>query len=154
MKRLRFMYLNTRSLFLKLNELRTLITKAKVAVISITETWLDQSITNQKVEISSYKIVQHDRNHELGGICVYIWSHIAFNTIHDIVDDPDLSKTKPQRLAYAITHESSWHCSTCFRNHVWIVKIYQIRNAYYLVILIQCTNKLITIQTTTLWLSG
>ena len=47
-------------------------------------------------------MLRHDRNCEGGGICVYIWSDIAFNVRNDIGGDLEaiqaelyLPKTKP-----------------------------------------------------------
>ena len=65
-----FIHLNTRSLLPKLDELRLLAANTKVAVIGITESWLDASVTDAEVEIPGYLIVRHDRNRTGGGVCI------------------------------------------------------------------------------------
>ena len=101
-KGMNFIHLNTRSLLPKLDELRLLASNTKVAVIGITESWLDASVTDAEVEIPGYLIVRHDRNRTGGGVCLYIRSDIAFNPKNDIGADLEtvwaelyLPKTKP-----------------------------------------------------------
>ena len=101
-KGLTFIYLNTRSLLPKLDELRIPTINTKVAVIGITETWLEESVTDYEVEIPGYMIPRCDRNGKGDGVCVYIWSGIAINVRNDIRGDLEtiwaevyLPKTKP-----------------------------------------------------------
>ncbi|KAK2171267.1 hypothetical protein NP493_1083g00012 [Ridgeia piscesae] len=61
-KGLNFIHLNTRSLLPKLDELRILAANTKVAVIGITESWLDASVTDSEINITDYSILRRDRN--------------------------------------------------------------------------------------------
>jgi hypothetical protein len=49
-----FIHLNVRSLRNKLSELQLIANQAKVAVISVTESWFDESIANTEVSIPGY----------------------------------------------------------------------------------------------------
>ena len=77
--------------------------KSKAAVISITETWLDSSITDGEIHIDEYLVLHRDRNRNSGGICVYIRNDFAFPSRSDIQTNSDeiifvellLPKTKP-----------------------------------------------------------
>ena len=73
-KGLTFIQLNTRSPLAYLDDPRTLTINTKVAVVGITEMWLDESATDSKVEITDYVILRHHRNR--GGVRVYIRSDI------------------------------------------------------------------------------
>lgn len=50
-KGLHFIHCNARSLLPKISELQSIITRTKTAVMCITETWLDESMTNSEVQI-------------------------------------------------------------------------------------------------------
>ena len=55
---LHFIHINARSMFHKISEIRLLALKIKPAIISISETWLKEYITNQSVNIDSYNIMR------------------------------------------------------------------------------------------------
>ena len=55
---LHFIHINAHSMFHKLSEIRLLALKIKPAIISISETWLKEYITNQSVEIVNYNIIR------------------------------------------------------------------------------------------------
>ena len=83
-KGLHCIHLNDRSLLPKNSELRNLATKSNVAIIGITETWLDDTITDNEVKIPGFNILRNDRNRNGGGTCIYIRSDIAFNPRSDL----------------------------------------------------------------------
>lgn len=56
-----FIHLNARSLLPKISELRYLANKTTAAITSVTETWLDSSVTNSEIKIEGYNIVRRDR---------------------------------------------------------------------------------------------
>ena len=68
-KGLHFTHLNIRSLLPKLPQLKLTIKDTNAAVLSFSETWLDDSISDNEVKIEGYNIVRLDRNRERGG-CV------------------------------------------------------------------------------------
>jgi len=102
-KGLHFTHLNIRSLLPKLSELKTIILNTNVAVLSFSETWLDNTITDSEIEIQGYSIIRKDRDRGGGGVCMYIRNDIAFNIRNDleiegleaIWADILLPKTKP-----------------------------------------------------------
>ena len=54
-------HLNARSLVKKIDEIRLLVLKTNPAVLSITETWFDKSVTDNSVKIENYNIVRNER---------------------------------------------------------------------------------------------
>lgn len=77
-KGVHFIHLNARSLHPKIDELRIIAAKSKAAVISITETWLDESATDGEISVGGYCVVRKDRNRNGGGVCTFIWDDFAF----------------------------------------------------------------------------
>ena len=86
-KGLHFLHLNARSLLPKIEELRLVAQNSHAAVIGITETWLDHSVTDHEIIIPYYTVIRKDRNREGGGVCMYIRTDLAFNQRNDISDD-------------------------------------------------------------------
>ena len=68
-KGLNFIHLNVRSLLPKLDELRILAANTKVAVIGVTESWLDASVTDSEIDIADYTII---RQKSRGRWCLYL----------------------------------------------------------------------------------
>ena len=89
---LHFIHINVRSLLPKITELRNLALKTKAAVISITETWLDSTVTDNEINRNGYCIERNDRNRNGGGVCSYIRNDIAFLPRHDLQSN-DLEAT-------------------------------------------------------------
>ena len=77
-------HINARSLLPKMSEIRLLATKTKAAVISITESWLDESVINAEVNIHDYCVVRPDRNRHDGGMCTFVRSDIAFLQLNNL----------------------------------------------------------------------
>lgn len=100
---LHFVHLNTRSLIPKLSELRLIAFKTKAAVIALTETWLDSSVSDSEISIEGYSVYRHDRDRHGGGVCLYVSNSIAVNYRPDLIDarlealwvELLLPKTKP-----------------------------------------------------------
>ena len=101
-KGLSFLHLNVQSLLPKLDEIRLLLSKSKAAVLVVTETWLDKSVSDGEVNVDGYNFVRKDRNRHGGGVRIYIRKGINFD-VRDINDanletlfiDVILNKTKP-----------------------------------------------------------
>lgn len=83
-KGLHFFHLNIRSILPKISELRLFAASTKVSIISITETWLDNSISDDEIAIPGFLIARRDRNRNGGGVCTYIRDNIAFNIRDDL----------------------------------------------------------------------
>ena len=57
----------------KMNELRsTLSAVSRAVVFGVSETWLNDSIPNGEVNISSYVQYRRDRDSRRGGLLVYV----------------------------------------------------------------------------------
>jgi hypothetical protein len=102
-KGLVFVHLNARSLINKVDQLRILAESTKASIIGVTETWLDNTISDSEISIPDFSIVRNDRDRHGGGVCVYVKDNINFNCRNDIFDvtletiflDIVLPKTKP-----------------------------------------------------------
>ena len=68
---LHFIHINARSMFHKLSEIKLLALKIKPAIISISESWLDISVTDQSMEIINYNILRRDRDTRRWCLCIY-----------------------------------------------------------------------------------
>ena len=51
-------------------------------IICITETWLDNCITNDELKISGFNLLRLDRNRHRGGIVLYIKDIFSHNIIY------------------------------------------------------------------------
>ena len=78
-KGLHFLHINARSLLPKLTDAHLLVQRTNSAVLAITETWLDESMTDSESELNAYVVHRKDRNRKGGGVCLYIRTDIAFN---------------------------------------------------------------------------
>ena len=78
-KGLKMVYLNVRSLLKNIDELRSFVCANNPDIITLFESWLDCSISNDKITIKNYNLEHHDRNRNGGGTVIYI--HSAFHTI-------------------------------------------------------------------------
>ena len=102
-KGMHFLHLNARSLLPKISELKLIAKMTRATVISVTETWLDSSVTDQEISIDNYCVARKDQNRNGGGVCTYIRNDVAFYIKNDISADQDeilwlllhLPKTKP-----------------------------------------------------------
>jgi len=86
---LHFLHLNVRSLLPKISEIKIVAQQSNPAVICISESWLDSSITDEEIRIDNYNIIRNDRNRQGGGVCMYIRNNLAFNPRDDL-QRPDL----------------------------------------------------------------
>ena len=83
-KGLHCIHINARSMLPKLSELRILAAKSKAAVIAVSETWLDETVTDQEVSIHGYVVTRRDRLRSGGGVCLYTRTDLAFNPRQDL----------------------------------------------------------------------
>ena len=86
---LHLIHINARSLPGKIEEIRILAKKANPAILSVTETWFDKSITDNCVKIPNYNIIRRDRltSNRSGGVCMYIRSDLAYNQRNELEND-------------------------------------------------------------------
>ena len=76
---LHLIHLNINSLLSKIDELRAIAKKSRAAVIGITESKLDESVTDEEINIDGYELIRSDRNRHGGGVACYIRNDISFN---------------------------------------------------------------------------
>ena len=76
---LHFLHINVNSLLSKIDELRDIIGHTKPAILRITESKLDSSVSDQEVNISGYSILRSDRNRYGGGVACYVRADLCFN---------------------------------------------------------------------------
>lgn len=66
----------------KLDELRDILSVSDVDVISISETWLSDTICDSVLSVEGYQIIRHDRIGRLGGgIAIFIKKDMKFNIL-------------------------------------------------------------------------
>ena len=76
-KGLHFLHLNINSILPKLNELKTMAGNTKVVIIGITESKVDNSISDSEVEIPGYCILSCEQ--KWGGVASYVRQDLCFN---------------------------------------------------------------------------
>ena len=74
-----FIHVNVNSLLSKTEELRDAVGHTKPATLGITESKLDSSASDQKVNISGYSILRSGRNRYGGRVAFYIRAYLCFN---------------------------------------------------------------------------
>ena len=82
MKGLQIDHLNIQSLRNKLDELRLFCNEYKLHILSLNETWLDENISDDELQLTGYNIIRKDRDSFGGGVAVYIDEHLQFNHIN------------------------------------------------------------------------
>ena len=83
-KGLHFIHVNVRSLIPKLDEIKLLLLKRNITVLALSETWLNDSVSDSEIDIHGYVVVRKDRNRHGGGVCLYVNCNIAFNPRIDL----------------------------------------------------------------------
>ena len=67
----------------KLSALKILAHKTRASVIAISETWLDETVTDSEIELEDFNVIRNDQNRNGGGVCLYIKNNVAFNVRSD-----------------------------------------------------------------------
>ena len=55
--------------------------------MGISESWLDNKITDNEIHIDGFCTLRKDRNREGGGVCTFIRNDIAFRSREDFAHD-------------------------------------------------------------------
>lgn len=102
--------LNIASLPKHIDELRVLLSDSPLDVLSINETRLDDSVSDNEVYIPGYEIIRRDREHNGrfgGGVCFYIRSNINFSLRPDLsvkhLENLCIEIRKPRSKPFLIT---------------------------------------------------
>ena len=83
-KGLHIAHVNVNSLANKVDEVLNVVQRNNLHVLVITETHLDQTITNGQIELRGYNIIRKDRNRRGGGVAIYIQEHLLFKVRDDL----------------------------------------------------------------------
>ena len=83
-KGLRFFHVNICSQRNKMDELRLFCNEYKPHILSINESWLDESFSDEEIRISGFNVIRKDRNCNGGGLVVYIAEYLNFNRLDEI----------------------------------------------------------------------
>ena len=84
------LYYNARSLLPKLDDLRAACLVHSPDIICITETWLDETISNHELCLQNFDIVRRDRNRQGGGTLIYINNSYSHSHVFSGPDDLEL----------------------------------------------------------------
>ena len=97
-----FLHINVNSLLSKIGEFRYIVGQTKPAILGITETKLDSSVSDQEININSYSVLRSDRNRNDGGVACYVRADLCFNSrnaftnsIKHVCFDKLIPKVKP-----------------------------------------------------------
>ena len=90
--RIRIGHINIRSLRHKTHEIKHLISKYNLHALAVSETWLDNSVSDSEVEVDGFTLYRHDRPcsqncscvkssepcRKAGGVCIYADTSLGF----------------------------------------------------------------------------
>ena len=77
-KCLHLMHMNINSLLPKIDKLRQMARFSNAAVIGISKSKLDKSVTNSEILIGNYDLLHCDRNRNRGGVACYIRNDLGY----------------------------------------------------------------------------
>lgn len=89
-KELHFAHLNVRSLLPKIDEIHMLVTTSMVGIFCLTETWLDDSISDSDISIDNYSLNRNDRNCNRGCVCDFVRSDVNYYVKSDLDNEDDI----------------------------------------------------------------
>ena len=73
------MHLNIRSILYKIDQVKMMISQAKIDILCLTETWLTKATTNHELSIDGYAILRYDSiSQRGGGILIYIKDNLSY----------------------------------------------------------------------------
>ena len=105
MRGLRLFHLNICSLRNKVDELRLFCEKHKPHVLSINETWLDESFSDEEVCLPGFSLLRKDRDCHGGGLEVYIAEYLSLNRLDEI--NPGLVCTDLEAIWFELSQPKS-----------------------------------------------
>ena len=76
-----YLHFNARSHLPKLDNLKLECNELNPHIVCISETWLDNAISDNELTIVDYKLVRLDRNRHGGGVAIYIHVDFTYNVI-------------------------------------------------------------------------
>ena len=85
-KGLKIIHLNIRSLLSKIDLLRIWVEQHQPSVITISETWLTNTISDNEIKLTNYILYRADRGTRGGGVATYVSSALASEVIVPTVE--------------------------------------------------------------------
>ncbi len=84
-----FCHINVRSLLAnkRLDDLLLFNTGKNFDILTLSETWLDGSITDDQLKLDGYNLIRKDRNRHGGGVAVFIRNDIHFKVCEEYSND-------------------------------------------------------------------
>ena len=76
---LNIIHFNVRSLLPKISEIHSYLTNKHIHIISVNETWLDDSVSDNEISIPGFTVFRKDRNCQGGGVAFYIKNELISN---------------------------------------------------------------------------
>lgn len=80
-------HVNVCSLHNKLQEVECIVRGNCINILAISETHLDDSITDSAVSINGFTIFRKDRNRFGGGVAIYVQNHLPVKIRHDLMKE-------------------------------------------------------------------
>ena len=77
--------LNINSLLKHIDEIRVLLTEYTFDILTINESKIDNSISDNELHIFGYDIIRKDRNRYGGGVVLYVRDNIPFSERKDLI---------------------------------------------------------------------
>ncbi|CAB4034150.1 Hypothetical predicted protein, partial [Paramuricea clavata] len=111
---LKISHLNIRSLYPKMDEVRLLLKDQPIDVFTISETWLNPSISDEELSVPGYTILRQDRLEQIGGgTAMYIRDGLPYCQRFDITDDShleccwvEITRPKTKKLIICSTYRA------------------------------------------------
>ena len=104
---LHIIHLKINSLPPNIDKISHIAKSSNLSVIGLSQTKLDDSVSDAEISIEGYTLIRSDRNRHGGGVAYYVKQHITFdvkyyflNEIENIFVDIFLPKTKPFTLGF------------------------------------------------------
>ena len=102
--------LNINSLLAHIDDLRVLVYDSNIDVLTINETKLDPSVSDNDIHIPGYEVVRKDRNINGGGVCIYIRTNHNYRKRNDLIhDELELITIEIKRLRSKSFLISTWY---------------------------------------------
>ena len=110
-----------------LTEVKELVNLHKIDILTISETWLNSTVTNSEIAIEDYKIYRLDRLHKRGGgICAYIKKNLKASVLKELSQISESSfhqlwiniqSKKNRSITICVTYRPPDCALNCFEDH-------------------------------------
>jgi exonuclease III len=123
---LKIAHLNVRSLrnIAHLTDVKELVNLHKIDIFTISETWLNSTVTNSEIAIEDYKIYRLDRLHKRGGgVCAYIKKNIKESVLNELSQISEsrlwinIQSKRNRSIIICVTYRPPDCSLNCFEDH-------------------------------------